>query len=164
MKRIAALAFSAVLMLAGCEQANGVKKTPLPEKKSQLSIDVTEPQTALHVIKHVSEINIHEVGGEDGRDYEWSVSRTDGKNVFSFNGDRINQSAVYNITDEEYEDIITTDFTEYIGKKDELEGQVCDWIDYDIILGHDDGSEDICEVYVPELWKKLYGIMDKYKE
>lgn len=139
MKRIIAFAFAAALLLTGCE-----------------NFDDNADRKA------VTEIRITEIGGEDGRDIEWIVSQDDGYKTLIQKDNRFDKVITYNISDEDYHTLLNMDFSSYIGKKEDNDG-VIDGLDYNILIIYEDETEDKTEVYIPDLWKKFYEIMEEYK-
>ena len=145
MKKIISYIMTSALLLTGCGH--------IPDNNNDNN-DKTESQT-------VSAMYIQETGGEDGRNNTWTISHINGNNVLS-KTDRMNNTFTYNISDEDFQDILTTDFSGYIGCKENLEN-VCDGIYYRIEINYDDGSQALSEVYIQELWDKLKKVNISYE-
>lgn len=151
MKRIIALLFAAALLLTGCSNYddNAGNKASVSQ--------ITENNE-----KTVTEIRITEIGGEDGRDIEWIISQNDGYKTMVQKDNRFDKVLTYSISDEDYQALMNMDFSLFIGKKEDNDG-VIDGLDYHISIIYEDESEDKSEVYIPDLWKKFYEIMDEYE-
>lgn len=152
MKKIIAMIAATAVLLTGCGQF---------AEKSETNSSGAEVQTSEFINKNVSEININETGGEDGRINNWLISQTDGRNIVVLT-DRMSKTSTYNISDEDFQALTHIDFSDYIGVKVDTEG-IADYIYYNIEIIYDDSTKDIIEVYVPVLLDKLYEIIGAYE-
>lgn len=154
MKRIIVISFAAALLLTGCGQAGD---------KTEIQITDTDLQSSISDNIAVSEITISEIGGEDGRNYTLTISQNNNTNVMCKVDNRIGKTITYHISDLDYQSITSTDITDYLDKKDELEYDVADWIDCHTEIQYDNGTTAVSDVYIPELWNKIYEVMNKYE-
>lgn len=152
MKRIISIIAVMAVLLTGCRQLT---------EESENTRHGAGAQTSDFSYKNVSEITINEVGGEDGRHNEWIISQSDGCNTV-VKTDRMKKTSTYNISDEDFQALTHIDFSDYIGVKADTEG-ICDAIYYNIEIIYDDGTKNIIEVYIPDLWHKLYEIIGAYE-
>lgn len=155
MKKVLSIIGAAAVLLTGCGYAGDDSGTSNPE---------ADGKTLDFVGKNVSEIKILESGGEDGRINNWSISQSDGRNVVVLT-DRMKKTSTYNISDEDFQALTHIDFSDYIGVKADTE-RLADAVYYNIEIIYDDDTKDkidIIEVYVPELWHKLYEIIGSYE-
>lgn len=154
MKKIIFTVVSTALLLAGCEQVKKDNKISDPDSKVQVNQAIN---------KNVTEIEMYESGGEDGRVNNWQVFIDDnGKKLVVLKNMRTTDTQTYEITDEEYNSLMGIDFSKYIGKKDDNEG-VADAIYYNVVIRYDDETEAMSEASIPDLWSKLDRIAYDYK-
>lgn len=153
MKRIISIVAVMAVLLAGCGQL---------AEESKNAKQGAGVQTSEFIDKNVSEITIYETGGEDGRHNEWIILQTDGRNIV-VKTDRMRKKSTYNISDEDFQSLTHIDFSDYIGVKADKEYVICDEIYYNIEIIYDDSTKDIIEVYIPDLWHKLYEIIGTYE-
>lgn len=151
MKKFLSIIGVAAVLLTGCGYAGDDSPTANPG---------ADGKTFDFVGKNVSEIKILESGGEDGRINNWSISQNGGRNVVVLT-DRMKKTSTYNISDEDFQALTHIDFSDYIGVKADTE-RLADAVYYNIEIIYDD-TMDIIEVYVPELWRKLYEIIGSYE-
>lgn len=151
MKKFLSIIGVAAVLLTGCGYAGDDSPTANPG---------ADGKTLDFVGKNVSEIKILESGGEDGRINNWSISQNGGRNVVVLT-DRMKKTSTYNISDEDFQALTHIDFSDYIGVKADTE-RLADAVYYNIEIIYDD-TMDIIEVYVPELWRKLYEIIGSYE-
>ncbi|MDE6088568.1 MAG: hypothetical protein K2G25_09305 [Oscillospiraceae bacterium] len=149
MKKMLVILAVVTVLLTGCGQS-GASETAGIESES----DFTD--------KMISEIHIHEIGGEDGRDQDWSISNAGGYNIIIFTDHRMQTELTYHVSDEDFRILTDTDFAEYIGIKADMEN-IVDAVYCTIEIIYDDGTEDTAEIYIPELWNKLYEITGTYE-
>lgn len=149
MKRIIAMVAATAVLLTGCGYLGEESETAKPG---------AEVQTSEFSGRNVSEINIIEIGGEDGRNNDWTISQIDGRNTVVLT-DRMRKTLTYNISDEDFQALTHTDFSNYIGIKADTEN-IIDAVYYNIEIIYDDGTKDKAEVYIPALWNKLYEIIE----
>ncbi|MDE5769920.1 MAG: hypothetical protein K2H82_11100 [Oscillospiraceae bacterium] len=156
MKRMIAMtaiiATTAVLLM-GCGQVGEKSETINPE---------TEVQTSDFSFRNVSEIHIHETGGEDGRDQNWIISKMDGRNTVVFTDNNMRKTLTYLVSDEDFQNLTCTDFSDYVGIKADMEN-IDDAVYYTIEIIYDDGTKDEAEIYIPALWNKLYEMIGTYE-
>ncbi len=153
MKRIITTIFAATLLLTGCGQVDEKARNRDQSASSQI-INNNE--------KTITRIIISETGGEDGRDNEWEIFQLDGCNIVIQKDNRFRKTAAYHITDEEYHALVDIDFSSYIGKTEDNEG-IADWVFYNTKIIYDDKTDDVTEVYIPELFNELYTITSEYE-
>ena len=109
MKKLITMFLASSIILSACGQvSNNTNNT-----KTETS--VTETQKVISQ-KTVSSITAHETGGEDGRDKIWIISQSDGNNTIRITDKRNNNSLIYNISDEDYQNIMSLNFSDYIGE------------------------------------------------
>ncbi|MDE7365628.1 MAG: protease complex subunit PrcB family protein, partial [Ruminococcus sp.] len=152
MKRIISIVAVMAVLLAGCEQL---------AEESENTRHGAGVQTSDFSYKNISEITIYETGGEDGRKNNWSISQIDGRNIV-VKTDRTRKKSTYNISDEDFQALTHINFSDYIGVKANTE-RIADAIYYNIEIIYDDGTKNIIEVYIPDLWHKLYEIIRIYE-
>lgn len=153
MKKTVIMVVSTAFLFAGCGHVEE------DNKRSDLSSEVQVDQV---VNKNVTEIEMHESGGEDGRANNWQVFIDDnGKKSVVLKNIWTNDTQTYEISDEDYNSLMGIDFSEYIGKKDDNEG-VADAIYYNVVIRYDDETEATSEASIPDLWNKLYQIVYDY--
>lgn len=152
MKRIIVMVAATAVLLTGCGQLG---------EESEITKPGAEVETSDFSDRNISEINIIEVGGEDGRDNNWTISQINDRKTVVLT-DRMKEILTYNISDEDFEALTNIDFSDYIGKKDDIENLV-DAVYYKVEIIYDDGTRDIAEVYIPDLWHKLYEIQAEYE-
>ena len=111
----------------------------------------------------ILKITISEIGGEDGRNYTLTISHSNDTNILCKADNRLGKTITYHISDSDYQSITSTDITDYLDKKDELEYDVADWIDCHTEIQYDNGSTVVSDVYIPELWNKINEVMNKYE-
>ena len=153
MKRMTVFALAAALLLTGCGQITEETST------TQTAPAPTEPPAALAVTGIIAQ----ETGGEDGRYLEWSVVEWEGYYTVKLCDDRMGQTTVYHISEEDYQAIVSTDFTDYIGKSEEIEEGLCDFVCYHTQIAYEDGTICTSDVQIPALWEQLYAVTDNYE-
>lgn len=152
MKKIIATVAATAVLLTGCGQ--------FVEESDSTNLGA-EVQTSDFVVKNVSEINIFETGGEDGRINNWLISQNDDCNIVVLT-DKTRKTSTYNISDEDFQALTHIDFSNYIGIKADTEN-IVDAIYYNIEIIYDNSTNDIIDVYIPELWHNLYEIISTYE-
>ena len=153
MKRMITMLTVITVLLMGCGQVGEKSETINPE---------TEVQTSDFSSRNVSEIYIHETGGEDGRDLNWSISKMDGRNTVVFTDNNMKKSLTCLVSDKDFQILTGTDFSDYVGIKADMEN-IVDAVYSTIEIIYDDGKQDKAEIYIPALWDKLYEIINTYE-
>ncbi|MDE6731136.1 MAG: hypothetical protein K2J71_10240 [Oscillospiraceae bacterium] len=152
MKKMLVMLAVVTVLLTGCGQSGASEISGISGIESES--DFTD--------KMISEIHIHEIGGEDGRDQDWSILNADGCNSIIFTDHRMQTELTYHVSDEDFRILMDTNFAEYIGIKADMEN-IVDAVYDTIEIIYDDGTEDTAEIYIPALWDKLYEIMGTYE-
>ena len=191
MKRIAAVFLVSALLLTGCNQVEIQPLTTVSRDElepidliqthhadkatssaTQTTSTLPKPTTEPNIKpvsqtsskrKTASRIEIHETGGEDGRDDTWLVAKTRIGYTVRYSNNRMKNVREYRISEQDYQDILSTDVTDYIGKTDPMLGKVCDELIYQICVSYTDGTSDDIAVCVPELYEKLNHICKIYE-
>lgn len=154
MKKIVIMFVSTALLFAGCGKV---------EEDNKISNPSSEVQFNQVIDKNITEIEMIESGGEDGRANNWQIFIDDnGKKLVVLKNMWTTDTQTYEISDEDYNSLMGIDFSEYIGKKDDNEG-VCDAIYYNVVIRYDDETEATSEASISDLWRKLYQIPYDYK-
>ena len=104
MKKIIAVAFTAILLLTGCGKVD--EKVRIEQSTNSQSTNNNE--------KTVTKIKIAETGGEDGRDNEWDVFQIDGCNIVIQKDNRSCKTVTYHISDEDYQILMDMDFSSHL--------------------------------------------------
>ncbi len=117
----------------------------------------------------ITEVTIHEQGGEDGRNIDWKVYSENGRFYVSYLNNRIShgdtEPEVFEITAQEYDEVMSLDFEKQISEYDEeQEKMIVDNVYFQSVLKYDNGDErstganlTIAEIKLSELLKNYRG-------
>lgn len=108
-------------------------------------------------------ISISESGGEDGRINDWKVYKEDDSYILSFS-DRFHDSPEsFEITEQEYEEIMSLDYAKYISEYDESfwEG-VADAVYYQTTITYENGAEETTKALMYRATSVMEELVQKY--
>lgn len=113
----------------------------------------------------VTAISIKETGGEDGRDIDWNVYQEDDKYIFFYYDHKISvdQPKVIEITEQEYQDVMSLDYAGYIAEYDESywEG-VADAVYFQTTITYENGVEESTKAIMTYPTIKILELLRKY--
>lgn len=113
-------------------------------------------------------INIHETGGEDGRDIEWKVYSQDDKYLLSYSDHRKTygepSEGIFEITEQEYKNIMDLDYEKFIDEYDEsFWKNVADAICFQSTITYRNSYEKTTNASMTEATVKLTELLYEYK-
>ncbi len=162
-KRILIITFS-LLLLTGCSNAqNHTNITIVDNQDSKPIIDKSKFPEIPSDSKSISKITISEIGGEESKNHTLTISQNDNAYVMCKEDYRTGKTTTYYISDSDYQSILSIDLTDYLNKKPEVENGLVDTVDRHIEIQYDDGTTAFSEVYIQELWNKIYELYKKYE-
>lgn len=113
--------------------------------------------------KSISKITISEIGGEESKNHTLTISQNDNAYIMCKEDYRTGKTTTYYISDSDYQSILSIDLTDYLNKQPEVENGLVDTVDRHIEIQYDDGTTAFSEVYIQELWNKIYELYKKYE-
>lgn len=122
-------------------------------------------ETAQNENAAVTAVSIHEQGGEDGRIIDWEIYQDDNQYILSYSDHRYtDKSRLFEITEQEYDDIMSLDYAKYISEYDSSywEG-VDDAIYFQTTITYANGEEESTEAIMTYATIKLGELLRKYE-
>lgn len=162
-KKVKYIIFSVMILF--CLAAAGCNSAKENSSKSEQTESVQNENGA------VIAISIFEHGGEDGRVNDWKVYQEDDQYILSYLDRRVyglnNDTAtpeIFEITEQEYSDIMSLDYAEYIREYDaEFWEGVADAIYFDSVITYENGAMESTQAIMTEPTIKLYELLEKYE-
>lgn len=112
----------------------------------------------------VVSVSIHENGSEDGRNIQWEVYEEDGKYIVSYH-DEPDAPEVYEVTEEEYRDVMSCEYDKYIAEYDpNIDEDIKDAMHYDSTVRYENGKEVTTKASMYYPCERLYKIRNSYKK
>ena len=161
-KRILIIIFS-LLLLTGCSNAGNHTITIDDKQDSKPIIDKSKFSEIPSDSKSISKITISEIGGEESKNHTLTISQNDNAYIMCKEDYRTGKTTTYYISDSDYQSILSIDLTDYLNKQPEVENGLVDTVDRHIEIQYDDGTTAFSEVYIQELWNKIYELYKKYE-
>ena len=113
-------------------------------------------------------INIHETGGEDGRNIEWNVYSQNDSFFLSYSDNKKTYGepaqGIFEITEQEYQTIMSLDYQKYIDEYDEnFWKNVADAVYFQSTITYKNGNAEATNAIMTEATIKLQELLNEYK-
>ena len=147
------LAAISCIFLSGCNNTNNVKNDSVRYAKSD---------------SEIVSINIHETGGEDGRNIEWKVYSQNDSFFLSYSDNNKTYGepfqGIFEITEQEYQTIMSLDYQKYIDEYDEsFSENITDAVYFQSNITHENGDTEATNAIMTEATIKLQELLNEYK-
>lgn len=149
------LAFISCIILSGCTNTtnDNVKNDSVSSVKSD---------------SEIVSINIHETGGEDGRNIEWKVYSQNDSFFLSYSDNNKTYGeptqCIFEITEQEYRRIMSLDYQKYIDEYDESFWEnVADAVYFQSTITYKNGDMETTNAIMTEATIKLQELSNEYK-
>lgn len=150
------------MVISGCSRAD--------ESSSQISM----PTNVQNENGSLIAVNIHEQGGEDGRNIDWKVYQDNDKYFLDYSGNGTKYFEYYyslpdqntiEITEEEYNSIMSVNYDRLIGEYDKKEAEsIADYVYFQSELSYENGYVRQAEANFTEAAVIFTDLLIKYKQ
>ena len=108
-------------------------------------------------------ISISESGGEDGRINDWKVYKEDDSYILSFSDRYHDSPESFEITEQEYEEIMSLDYAKYISEYDEsFWERVADAVCYQTTITYENGVKVTTKALMYNATSVMEELVQKY--